>query len=201
MAQPEMVHSTSPKHLDEGQLVADYLGHGDEQLFATIVGRYKDPVFRLALSILGPYRASEAEDVAQEVFMRVHRALPAFRAECSLGTWIHRLAFNIAVDHTHRERFRLPHLPEDILQSRPAALAEDPYGRAADSERIAAVHKAMAKLPSLTRSVLYLHYWLGCGVEEVARHLGIPTGTVKSYLRHGRAQLHRLITAKGRTHV
>ncbi len=197
-----MAHSTSPEYLNEGQLVADYLQHGDEQLFAKIVGRYRDPVFRLALSILGPYRVPEAEDVAQEVFIRVHRALPKFRGECSLGTWIHRMAFNIAVDHTRRARFRLQHLPEEILQSRPAsAAAEDPYRRAADSERSAAVHGAMARLPCLIRSVLYLHYWLGCGVEEAARHLGIPTGTAKSYLRRGRIQMHRLITSKGRTHV
>jgi RNA polymerase sigma-70 factor (ECF subfamily) len=190
MARPEMPASTPPEYPNEGQLVAEYLERGDERLFAVIVARYKDQVFRLALSILGPYRVPDAEDVAQEVFMRIHRALPTFRQESSLGTWIYRLAFNIAVDHTRRARFRLQHLPEDALRSRPAA------GEATDSERSAVIHAAMARLPGPIRSVLYLHYWLGCGVEEVAKHLGIPPGTVKSHLRRGRAQMHRMITGK-----
>jgi RNA polymerase sigma-70 factor (ECF subfamily) len=187
-------------HQEETQLIADYLEGGDDRLFEILVRRHRDGVFRVALSVLGPYRVADAEDVAQEVFIRAHRKLKAFRGESRLNTWLYRMAYNLAIDHTRRVRFRRPHLSDDVLDVKPLPPdVADPQQAAVSNQRSRQVHIAMAGLPSLYRSVLYLHYWLDCSVGETAEHLGIPAGSVKSYLQRGRAQLHKVLTRRGWT--
>jgi RNA polymerase sigma-70 factor (ECF subfamily) len=185
---------------EEEQLIADYLQRGDDRLFEILVQRYGHGVFRVALSVLGPFRTADAEDVTQEVFLRVYRKLEAFRNESRLNTWLYRMAFNLAIDHTRRVRFRRPHLSDQILESDAGPpRAGDPHLSAVENQRKRRVHRAMAGLPSLYRSVLYLHYWLDCSVGEMSELLGMPIGTVKSYLQRGRAQLHKKLTNKGWT--
>jgi RNA polymerase sigma-70 factor (ECF subfamily) len=185
---------------EERQLIAEYLERGNDRLFEVLVERYRQSVFRVALSVLGPYRVADAEDVTQEVFLRVHKKLEAFRNESRLNTWLYRMAFNLAIDHTRRVRYRKPHLSDTILELKPSPPGlSDPHQSAVDSQRNRAVHFAMARLPSLYRSVLYLHYWFDCGVKEISEHLGIPAGSVKSYLQRGRSQLHKMLTKKGWT--
>jgi RNA polymerase sigma-70 factor (ECF subfamily) len=183
---------------EERQMIAEYLERGDDRLFEVLVERYRNAVFRIALSVLGPFRVPDAEDVTQEVFVRAHKTLAAFRHESRFSTWLYRMAFNLAIDHTRRVRYRKPHLPEQVLQSEPVSPGRgDPHQFAVESERRLAVHTAMACLPSLYRSVLYLHYWLDCSVAETSEHLGIPAGSVKSYLQRGRALLYRYLAKKG----
>src|SRR5271155_134042 len=93
----------------DSQLVARVQG-GDQDAFAELLRRHSDPAFRLALSILGREFAGEAEDVAQEVFLKVHHALASFRGEAEFGSWIYRITFNHAVNVKARARYRRPHV-------------------------------------------------------------------------------------------
>lgn len=88
---------------------------GDEQAFEELFRRHRDQVFRLALSILGQGFAIEAQDVVQEVFLRVHHALASFRGEAEVGSWIYRITFNQAVNVKARARYRRPHVDEAAL--------------------------------------------------------------------------------------
>ena len=153
------------------------------RLFEELVASQKERVFRVALSVLGPGRESEAEDVAQEAFVRAYRALPGFRGESRLSTWVHRLAFNLAVDH-RRAAGRRPigaagsggGVGEEAMARLPARdPGSDPYRASRDAER--------------RRAVLHLHYWLGCTVREIGDLLDLPPGTVKSHLHRGRERL------------
>ncbi len=186
------------EHPDDRELIERYLVRGEESQFEALVTRYQDRIFRLALSLLGPWRAADAEDVTQEVFVRAHQNLVFFRGESRLSTWLYRLAFNLAIDHTRRARFRFPHLPANLLESRASSVgADDPYQSAATAERDARVHAAMQLLPGLMRSALYLHYWLDCSIEDISGYFGIPAGTIKSYLHRGRARLGRVLLQMG----
>lgn len=189
-------------HIQEQELIARYLEQGDERLFEVLLDRYQNSVFQVALSVLGPYRISDAEDVVQEVFVRAHKGLAAFRGDSLLRTWLNRMAFNLAVDHTRKVRYRRPHLSEEVLNasSLPPG-TPDPHQSAVASQRSRALHAAMSRLPSLYRSVLYLHYWLDCNVAEISEHLSIPDGSVKSYLQRGRAQLQKVLARKGWNHA
>lgn len=162
---------------------------GDERAFAELVGRYRDRVFRLAVSILGQPFVAEAEEVTQEVFLRVHHALTSFRGEAQFGTWIYRVAFNQAVNLKKRVRFRAPHLSDESLTER-ASADPDALQRLERARRDTAVAECVAALPEVYQSALRLHYWMGESVADIARLLDVPENTVKSYLHRARRLLH-----------
>lgn len=179
----------------DGDLVARAAA-GDEQAFTTLVERHRDRVFRLAVSILGQAFVGEAEEVTQEVFLRVHHALGSFRRESTFGTWLYRVTFNQTVNLRSRMRFRAPHVTEDAL-ARQAATDPDALARLERARRDAAVAECVAKLPDAYQSALRLHYWMGESVAEIATLLGAPENTVKSYLFRARQLLQAMLKERG----
>lgn len=179
----------------DGELVARAAA-GDEQAFAALLERHRDRVFRLAVSILGQAFVGEAEEVAQEVFLRVHQALRSFRGESSFGTWLYRVTFNQALNVKSRMRFKAPHVPDDALAER-AASGPDALARLERAGRDAAVADCVARLPDAYQSALRLHYWMGESVSEIALLLGVPENTVKSYLYRARQLLQSMLEERG----
>lgn len=169
---------------------------GDKEAFAELVRRYRDPVFRVALSILGPGFAAEAEEVAQEVFLRVHHALASFRGEAQFSSWIYRIAFNQTLNLKARVRYRTPHLSEDALADA-ASPASDPLDRLQTERRDRALEECIRELPEVYQSALRLHYWMGASVAEAGVLIGVPENTVKSYLHRARRLLHEMLKERG----
>jgi RNA polymerase sigma-70 factor (ECF subfamily) len=178
--------------MDDSEVVSEFIRTGEHRLFEILVRRHQTRVFRLALSILGPGREPEAEEVAQEVFLRAFRQIRAFRMESRFYTWLYRMTYNITLDRLKRARLRFPHLSDQILFTTP-----DPVARPSGTEERDAVRRCMEELPDLYRCVLYLDYWLGYSVEEIGELLGAPANTVKSYLRRARRRLHEILNEKG----
>lgn len=164
--------------------------------FAEIVRLYRDKVFRLAVSILGQEFAPEAEDVAQDVMLRVHHSLGTFRGEAQLGTWIYRITFNHTLNVKERMRFRAPHVSDAVLETR-ATTDRGPDDQLQDKRRRQAVLECVAELPEVYQSALRLHYWLGASMAEIATMLDTPENTVKSYLHRARQLLHVMLTQRG----
>ncbi len=184
--------------MDDAELVEQFRRTGDEAPFRALVERHRQPVFRLILSILGAGREGAAEELTQDVFVKVFRRLGQFRGEARFGSWLYRIAYNQAVDHRSRARFKMPHYGEEVLAMTPSDKpGDDPLESAARASSAAAVRDCLAELPHLYRSVLHLHYWLGMTVAEIGAALSAPEGTVKSYLYRGRARLHRLLAERG----
>jgi RNA polymerase sigma-70 factor (ECF subfamily) len=179
----------------DSQLVAQ-AQHGDQQAFAELVRRHSARVFRLAVSILGREFIPEAEDVAQEVFLKVHHAIESFRGEAEFSSWIYRVTFNQAVNLKARVRFRSPHAEETALY-RAMAPGPSPHRQAETAQRDQALADCIRTLPEVYQSSLRLHYWLGSGVAEAAVLLGVPDNTVKSYLHRARQLLHGMLKERG----
>jgi len=168
----------------------------DDAAFAELVRRYRAPVFRLAVSILGQEFAPEAEDVAQDVMLRVHHALGSFRGESRFGSWIYRIAFNQALNVKARARYRAPHLSDEALATAPSRDL-GPHDQLQDERRRQAVLACVGELPEVYQSALRLHYWLGASVGEIAEMLDAPENTVKSYLHRARRLLQALLAERG----
>lgn len=153
-------------------------------------------MFRLAVSILGQQFAPEAEDVAQDVMVRVHHALPTFRGDSQLGSWIYRIAFNHALNVKARARYRAPHVSDATLETTRSQErgADD---RLEDERRRRAVLACIDELPDVYQSALRLHYWLGASMNDIAEMLDVPENTVKSYLHRARRLLHARLTERG----
>jgi RNA polymerase sigma-70 factor (ECF subfamily) len=176
----------------DAELVSAFVERGDEAAFTELVGRHKQAVFRIAVSILGAGLEGEAEEVAQDVFLRAFRRLKDFRGESAVGSWLYRITWNLAVDLKQRARYQRPHLdvesvPMEDTRSQPPERVE--------LDRI--VMECVGELPDLYRSVIHLHYWMGCGIGEIAEYLGAPPGTVKSYLYRARRRLEQRLAERG----
>jgi RNA polymerase sigma-70 factor (ECF subfamily) len=182
--------STALSTSDDATLVSELLRTGGDDLFAELVSRHKARVFRLAVSILGPGHEDEAEDLTQEVFLQVFRKLATFRHECAFSTWLYRMTRNAAIDRRRRARFRHPHVDEAVLRSAQTEdKLSDPEQRAATNERRQQVLDQLEQLPEPQRSVVYLHYWLGSPIVEIAGLLELNRETVKSHLYRARRRL------------
>ena len=159
----------------------------DEGAFQELVDRYKNLVFAMIARTVQD--RSRVEDLAQDVFLRVHRGLPYFRGEAQLSTWIYRIVANVCA----QARTRMP-VPMSLDDERSAAMtpsAADP--QFADIELRDRLEKAIARLPDQQRLLVAAHYLQGVQYEDLADALGLPLGTVKTHLYRAKRQLRRLL--------
>jgi len=169
---------------------------GNQQAFEELVRRHSAQVFRLAVSILGREFIPEAEDVTQEVFLKVHHALKSFRGEAEFSSWVYRITFNQAVNLKARVRFRSPHADDTVLYQ-VVSPGPGPLRQAETAQRDQALAQCVQTLPEVYQSALRLYYWLDAGVAEVAALLDVPENTAKSYLHRARQLLHGMLKEKG----
>jgi RNA polymerase sigma-70 factor (ECF subfamily) len=133
---------------------------------------------------------ARAEDLAQEVFLRVHRGLPYFRGEARLTTWIYRITANVcAQEHGRPAAVSL----DDVQAPIPAAAAGRVDRQFGDLELRDRLEKAIARLPANYRLVIAAHYLEGMRYEDLAESLQVPLGTVKTQLHRAKQQLRRLL--------
>ncbi len=184
-----------PPGTKDEAIVADYLSTRDPDLFRLLVERHQERVFRLVASILGPFADLDAEELTQEVFVRVHERLESFRGESRFSTWLYRLAYNKAIERRRRARLRFAHVPCGDLEASPTP--DGPHEAALESERERAVAGLVDELPDVYRSVVHMHYWMDQSIDEIAEALGAPAGTVKSYLARARQRLRERARARG----
>jgi RNA polymerase sigma-70 factor (ECF subfamily) len=161
---------------EEAQLVRRSAA-GDQDAFRTLVLHHHRRVLNIAYRALGD--AALAEDVAQEVFIKVYRHLPSYRHEKPFTHWLHRIAANTVTDAVRRRRSALS---LDALEQAPASAAPDPQDVAAQQDMQRAVRRAIAELPSHYRDALALRVFHELSYQEIAATLDVPIGTVMSRL-------------------
>jgi len=195
---PTIAPANSPPLADvpEDQLISRCRDHQDQAAFGELVTRYRARVFRLAVSILGQEFAPDAEDVAQDVFVRAHHGLSSYRGDAAFGTWLYRITFNHALNVKARMRYRAPHVPPDVL-ALATATTPSPDQHIDEGRRQHIVRACVQELPEVYQSALRLHYWLGASMSEIAAMLDAPENTVKSYLHRARKLLHARLQQRG----
>lgn len=172
--------------------------------FQRVYDEYRPRVLRYLAGIVGP---TEAEDLSQEVFLRISQALQAFRGESQLSTWIHRIATNAAIDRTRSPAFHRTE-PGGLLDgSDPDELELGVAGRSAAAgpapvelsvfrnERADCYQQFVRNLPLNYRTVVALSELEGMTTAEIAEILGLTQGAVKVRLHRGRARLLRELRA------
>jgi RNA polymerase sigma-70 factor (ECF subfamily) len=172
---------------DEAGLVAQ-ARRADGMAWELLVRRYQEPIFRLAYLILGD--AADAEDVAQETFIRAHAALERFDATRPLRPWLLSIGANLARNR-RRSLGRYWGALQRAFQADPRPFHPPPErAAAADARRL---REAVTRLRPDGQDIIYLRYFLGLSEAEAAAALGIPAGTAKSRLSRALAQLRRVI--------
>ena len=167
---------------------------GDETAFRELVDQYKGLVFALIARSI-PNRA-RAEELAQDVFLKVHKGLPYFRGESRLSTWIYRIVINTLSQQ--RPELAAASLDETDEDDRPALQpgADDPaFGDLVLKDRL---QKAIEQLPVRYQVLINGHYLKGMQYDELAAALDMPMGTVKTHLHRAKRQLRRLLETEYR---
>src|SRR3982750_2111647 len=162
---------------DERTLLERCRSGQDDAAFAELVERYKDLVFGLVHRLTRD--RAEADDMAQEVFLKIHRGLPYFRGEAKLSTWIYRIVFNVC---SRARAGRRRDLPLDRGDDMPPIDPGAHDAAFADIELRDRLAKALAELPDNYRFLIAAHYLRGVQYEALAEALEMPIGTIKTHL-------------------
>ena len=173
--------------LPEAELIAR-CKQGDQQAFRELVDQYKDLVF--AIVSRSTADRSRVEDLAQEVFLKIHRGLPYFRGEAKLTTWIFRIMLNL-LSQESQKRHAAREVPLDPEVPSHQPRTDDRAAR--DLELRDRLEKAMARLPPNYRLLIAGHYLEEVKYDDLAEALGIPVGTVKTHLHRAKKQLRALL--------
>ncbi len=167
---------------------------GDTDAFADLLALHERFVYNLALRTVG--NPSEAEDVAQEAFVRAWQALPNFRGGSALRTWLYRIVVNLCINRFPRLRRELSELTETEVGSLPETtrLDHDPALRSELRERRAWLHREIERLPDSQRLLISLRYQDELSYEEIASLVGLPLGTVKTGLFRAKERLRQALS-------
>jgi len=158
---------------------------GDEGAFRELIDRYKNLVFALVARTV-PDR-SRADDIAQDVFLRIHRGLPYFRGDARLSTWIYRIVVNVCAQDDR------PAATGPFDDARVQAQRSGVDRGFADLELRDRLEKAIARLPPNYRLLIAGCYLQGVRYEDLAEALQLPLGTVKTQLFRAKRQLRHLL--------
>ena len=175
---------------------------GDPHAFRTIVEMFQNRVMRVMVSVLKCDRAT-AEDLSQEVFLRVHKGLPGFDGQVRFAAWLHTISVNVAISEYRRRRAQkrdkrtlsidAPVRGTDDLYLTPEGHERDPSDNVHRREFLSRVRECVRELPDEYREAVVLRDMESLSYEEIAEALDLPPGTVRSRIHRGRLLLqHKL---------
>jgi len=192
----ESYYNENREQRDDYSLIKAFQA-GDRDAFDGLVMRHKDRVFNLCLRFLGDYQ--EAEDMAQDVFVKAYNSLKTFRLESSFFTWLYRIAVNAcknkvnSLEYKYRKMGTRIRINDESLEGRQVERMEDsgkdPASDLENKEMMQALQCAIASLPSDQKSVVILRDIQGLSYEEITDITGFKLGTLKSRLSRARSTL------------
>jgi RNA polymerase sigma-70 factor (ECF subfamily) len=189
--QPEQVqiYRKNGESTDEPELIRR-LHSRDVAALGTLFERYSAMVYRTALAITREEHT--AEDILQECFLRVYTYGTSIDPERPLRPWLYRVTVNLAYDRSARRSVRPL---DDVIEwlTGLASALPAPDDRAEERELLQMVRKVIDELPAMHRAVIVLHYMEDLSLEEIARVMELPPGTVKSRLHYARERLRRML--------
>jgi RNA polymerase sigma-70 factor (ECF subfamily) len=175
----------------DGELIERCLRR-DNAAWEEIVSRFRRKVFHIAYKFTGKH--DQAEDLTQEVFLKVFKSLDKFHRDADFSTWLSSVARNYCIDHYRASKREREVLVEDLVAfDRAPAKSGNPHRTLEDLDRRGFLRRGLALLPDKLREAVVLRDLQGLSYQEMADRLGLPEGTVKSRINRGREELTRLL--------
>jgi len=187
---------TAPPTLAEEDEIISRTLKGDREAFTSLILKYKDSLYDMACRILG--NRTEAEDVLQDAFLEAYKHLPDFNHRSRFSTWVYSIVLNRVRNHLrHNKVIRWSSL--DIQETdredyRPPEFAEKGpsfHSVMENKFELDSIKKEVKNLPTLHQAIFVLHYFQDMSLDEVAKKLSRPVGTVKVYLHRARKLLYK----------
>jgi RNA polymerase sigma-70 factor (ECF subfamily) len=190
------LHGERP--LDEGMLspsdaeLIERCLRKDNPAWEQIVVRFRRKIFHIAYKFTGKH--DEAEDLTQEIFLKVFKSLDKFNRDADFSTWLGSVARNYCIDRYRAQKREREVLVEDLVAFDTApAVSGNPYRALEDRDRRSFLRRGLDLLPEKLREAVVLRDLQGLSYQEMAERLGLPEGTVKSRINRGREELARLL--------
>lgn len=182
------------------QHIVDRICRGDVAAFQVLVDRYKRKIYYLAFDMLGDQH--EAEDVSQDVFIKIFRSLKNFRRDAKMSSWIHQITANTCIDVLRRRKAKPQTNLEDFdqvpLTDNPAGTGsrfESPEASADASLLQSKINEALVKVTPRERTVFVMRHYNDLKIDEIAAALSVSSGTVKSLLFRALKKLRKEMSA------
>jgi RNA polymerase sigma-70 factor (ECF subfamily) len=184
-ADPHVVPPTETDALIERCLA------GEQTAWDQIVRQHWRKVFNLAYKFVG--RHDEAEDLTQEIFLKIFKALHTFDRRANFQTWLISISRNLCIDHYRSVRKERETMARDVDASElmPVSRERGPYGELEQLDLRQLIRTALAELPATLKEAVVLRDLQEFSYQEIADKLGLPEGTVKSRINRGRLELAR----------
>ena len=164
----------------------------DNTAWDQVVARFRRKIFHIAYKFTGKH--DEAEDLTQEIFLKVFRSLEKFNRDADFSTWLSSVARNYCIDHYRASKREREVLVEDLVAFDLApASSGNPHRTLEERDRSSFVRKGLEMLPEKLREAVVLRDLQGLSYQEMADQLRLPEGTVKSRINRGREELARLL--------
>ena len=166
---------------------------GDQAAWDLIVRQYWRKVFNVAYKFVGKHE--EAEDLAQDIFLKIFKSLDTFDSRANFQTWLISVSRNLCIDHYRSVRKERETIDRDVDTNElaPAAREPGPIAALEQADRVALLRKALAALPATLRKAVLMRDIQELSYQEIADKLRLPEGTVKSRINRGRTELARQV--------
>jgi RNA polymerase sigma-70 factor (ECF subfamily) len=173
--------------VNEDQVITALKGR-DPRAVQELVNSYGDRLLRSAFALCG--NEADAQDLVQDTFLQAIRSVHRFRGRSALYTWLYAILLNLT-RHYHRDRKRIVY--DDDLTGREVCLPDENPCQSDTETASSAVVDALSKLSGAHREVIILRYYENMKIHEIAGHLGISKGTVKSRLHYAIGEMQKLL--------
>ena len=171
--------------------------HGDQLAWDAVVGQHWRKVFNVAYKFVGRY--DEAEDLTQDIFLKVFKSLDTFDRRANFQTWLISVSRNLCIDHYRSVRKERETIDRAVDANELSPISPEPGPVAAleQRDRVMLLRHALAELPDTLRTAVLMRDIQELSYQEIADRLNLPEGTVKSRINRGRTELARHVKKLG----
>lgn len=173
--------------MDDNHYISQVIA-GNTAAYAVLIDRHKDLVFTIAMNITRS--REDAEEVAQDAFLKAFQKLAGFRQESSFQTWIYRIVYNEAISRVRKNKMKLMDLEEEMTGNIPDEEIEEDVAGLDEQEQKLVIGKILDKLPEIDRVIVTLFYLESHPVTEIAEITGLGESNVKVRLHRVRKRIY-----------
>lgn len=181
--------TTNDEHILINQII-----EGDTRAFSVLVDRYKGMIFTLCIRMLK--QREEAEEVAQDTFVKMYRSLTYFKGDSKFSTWLYRIAYNACLDRIKKNRKYLNDVEINEITINQIKTIDNALERLERKEQVQAIQKCIAKLPSEDAAILTLYYFEELTLKEISEIIGITANSIKVKLFRCRKKLAQILKSE-----
>jgi RNA polymerase sigma-70 factor (ECF subfamily) len=172
----------------EDEFYIDQVINGNNKAFASLVDKHKEMVFTIVVKILR--NREDAEEIAQDTFVKAFNALSSFKREAKFSTWLYRIAYNAAISKSRKKRHEFTAIDEEMIDNYTTDTVSKSVNELDREEQIAAINTLMEKLPEEENLLLTLFYKKEKTVEEISEISGYSQSNVKVKLYRIRKKMY-----------